>query len=140
MSRCTSSAVAPSFSSTIALVLCGASVTRASPASPTARRCSVPRVLTELLDSSTPCCSTVLPTRVTSPVGAAIRPVLRTRPAALPARRSGSTSLPRVLESLLPSVPMPLRITKASPAASTVWPLAVVMLPWLCASRPASST
>ncbi|MCY1250252.1 hypothetical protein D9M72_638700 [compost metagenome] len=75
-----------------------------------------------------------------SPVSAWISPELETLPAVLSLLRAGVTSLPRVLDCWLLSVPRPLRITKLSPAASVVCPPGVTMVPRLCASRPASST
>ena len=115
-SRCTSSAVAPLSSSSTVVRLSGARVTR--PSLPSAFRCTVPRVVTLVLLSNTPACCTSRPVRVTSPVSACTRPAFVTLPATLCALNLTSTSLPRVLEVWLASVPSPLRMTKLSPAAS----------------------
>ena len=136
--RWLSSAVVPLVSSTTAVVLPSPSVTL--PAVPTAARCTVPRVFTEVLERMTPFCTTSRPASVTSPVGAWIRPVLTTRPALLSAASVTATSLPRVVEAWLPSVPTPLRMEKLSPAAISVWPLGVAISPALRTSLPSSST
>ena len=96
VSRCTSSAVAPLSSMRMALTLPRPMVTLAS--APAADRWMAPRPLTLVLDSSMPSWRSVLPLSVMSPPAAWIRPLLTTLPALLPATRSISTSLPRVLE------------------------------------------
>lgn len=73
-------------------------------------RCTVPRLSTEVVARATPFCCTWCPVRVISPVAAWIRPLLLTLPAWLPALRVLATSLPRVVEVVLPAVPAPLRI------------------------------
>ncbi len=138
--RCTSSAVVALSSSRIAVTLPVSSVTLPAASAVSLSRCTVPRVWTEVVDTATPCWRTSRPVSVMSPCSACSSPVLRTSPAALPSRRSGVMVLPRVVEAWFSSVPRPLRITKASPAASMTWPLGVLIWPWLCASRPASST
>ena len=114
---------------------------RVTPAfSPAAARWMLPRPLTVVLDNSMPSWRTLLPLSVMSPVAAWITPLLTTAPAPLPATRSISTSLPRVLEYWFLSVPWPGRTTMASPAARVVWPFGVVMAPALSTPRPASKT
>ncbi|MNU52124.1 hypothetical protein D3C71_411280 [compost metagenome] len=136
--RWLSSAVAPPVSSTMAVVL--PSPNRTWPVAPVAFRCTVPRVLTEVLERTTPPCTTSRPASVTSPVVAWISPVLRTVPAGLFVSSVTATSLPRVVEPRLPSVPTPLRMVKWSPAASSVCPPGVAISPALCTSAPSSST
>ncbi|CAB3959961.1 hypothetical protein LMG7053_06081 [Achromobacter ruhlandii] len=95
----------------------------------------VPRASTEVVDTSTPACSTRCAVRVTSPCGAWISPVLRTRPAP-----AACASLPRVVEAMLLSDPWPRRMMKLSPAANSAWPCGVLISPALRTSLPASST
>ncbi|MNI30050.1 hypothetical protein D3C73_838800 [compost metagenome] len=147
VSRCTSSAVVALSSRMIAVVLPSPRVTWPVASLAAVCRCTVPRVCTEVVANNVPCWRTSWPARVISPVLACTRPVLATTPAAasatLPAASgacSTVTSLPRVVEAWFWSVPMPLRITNASPAASVVCPLAVVIWPWLLTWRPSSST
>ena len=90
-------------------------------------RCTVPRVVTVVLDTATPSWRTSWPVSVTSPVGAWINPVFATSPASLSALRRADTSLPRVVDMLLASDASPLRMMKLSPAASSVWPPGVVI-------------
>ncbi|MNL32460.1 hypothetical protein D3C87_1543110 [compost metagenome] len=133
-SRWLSSATAPLRSSRMAVVLSAARVI--APPSPAAVRCTVPRVSTDVLDSTTPACATLPPVRVTSPMAAWIRPVFWTRPG-VPA---GVTSLPLVVDTRLPDVPCPRLITKLSPAASSACPPGVSIVPALAVSLPSSST
>lgn len=107
---------------------------------PRALRCIVPRVAAVVEASSTPSWRTSRPVRVTSPSRAWIRPVLTTLPAVLPAANCGVTSLPRVVDSGLPSVPTPFLMVKLSPAASRAWPLGVAISPAWCTSLPSSIT
>ena len=116
-SRCPSSAVAPSRSTRMAVVEPERSVT--APSAPTPFRWMVPRASTEVVEASTPACSTWRAASVMSPSGDRIRPLLRTVPTP-----EAVTSLPRVVEATLPSVPWPRLITKLSPAASAAWPWA----------------
>lgn len=134
-SRWLSRAALPLLSTRMALEAPSARVIRSL-----AFRCRVPRLSTELLESNTPACSTSRPLRLISPVAACTRPLLRTRPALLSAAKPGSTSLPRVVEVRLPSVPWPRRMTKLSPADRTVCPFGVTMLPALSTSLPSSRT
>ncbi len=133
-SRWLSSASAPLRSSRMAVVPDSARVIL--PASPTAFRWTVPRVSTDVLDSTTPLCTTSPPVIVTSPTAAWIRPVLATRPG-VPV---GVTSLPLVVDSRLPDVPWPRLMTKLSPAASAACPDGVLIVPALFTSLPSSST
>ncbi|CUI61446.1 Uncharacterised protein [Achromobacter xylosoxidans] len=103
-------------------------------------RCTVPRVVTDVVAMAAPCWRTSCPVSVMSPKGDWIRPVLAATPAWLPALRRADTSLPRVVERTLASDPRPRRMMKVSPAASTVWPLGVVIWPALWTSRPSSRT
>ncbi|MCY1506076.1 hypothetical protein D9M68_403130 [compost metagenome] len=103
-------------------------------------RCTVPRTATVEVASATPSWRTSRPASVMSPSRATMRPVLRTVPAVLSAANCGAISLPRVVEKALASVPMPLRITKLSPAASCAWPLRAAISPALATSLPSSST
>ncbi|MNM78533.1 hypothetical protein D3C81_904400 [compost metagenome] len=66
--------------------------------------------------------------------------MLTTLPAVLPAANCGVTSLPRVVDSGLPSVPTPFLMLKLSPAASRAWPFGVLISPPLCTSVPSSIT
>ncbi|MNT41756.1 hypothetical protein D3C72_1781300 [compost metagenome] len=116
------------------MVLFSATVIR--PPAPVAVRCTVPRVSTDVLDSTTPPCTTSPPVSVTSPVAAWINPVFTTRPG-VPA---GVTSLPFVVDTRLPDVPWPRLMTKLSPAASTAWPAGVSIEPALDACLPSNST
>ncbi|MNK89751.1 hypothetical protein D3C87_1097700 [compost metagenome] len=138
-SRWLSSAIVlPSSSTTMAVVAPRPRVTAASP--PRALRCIVPRVAAVVDDSSTPSCRTSRPARVMSPSRAWIRPVLTTLPAVLAAANCGVTSLPRVVDSGLPSVPTPFLMVKPSPAASRAWPFGVLISPALWTSLPSSIT
>ncbi len=103
-------------------------------------RWTVPRVLTVVVATATPFCRRSRPVSVMSPSRASSRPLLTTLPAVLSAMNCGATSLPRVVEKVLPSVPTPLRIRKLSPAASSAWPLRVAISPALETSVPSSIT
>ena len=71
-------------------------------------KCTVPRWLTEVVETITPFCATCRPTSETSPVVAMIRPLLVTDPA--PA--ATVTSVPSVVEVRLPlSVPSAFWVT-----------------------------
>ena len=133
-SRWLSSASAPLRSNRMAVVPPSAKVIL--PPSPKAFRCTVPRVSTDVLDSTTPPCTTSPPVSVTSPIAACIKPVFTTRPGVPP----GVTSLPLVVDARLPDVPWPRLITKLSPAAISVWPDGVLMAPAFAPSLPSSST
>ena len=107
---------------------------------PSAFRWIVPRVAVVVLASSTPSWRTSRPARVISPSRAWIRPVLTTVPAVLAAANCGVTSLPRVVDKGLPSVPTPFLIVKLSPAASRAWPFGVLISPAWWTSLPSSIT